>query len=517
MRLGIDVGGTNTDVVLMSENGQLLAAAKQLTTEDILTGMSVAISSVLSESRILPDQVKGVFIGTTHVLNAMYSKKELARTALIRLTKQKMTLKPALDWPASLKSYIHSIYHLKSSNSYRGRKESDGFTTDLLKLFNAIERGEIDSVCIVGAYSPLYEQEEMLIKERIQEGFPTLPVTVSHKLGSIGFIERENSALLNAIISKVIRTALEGLSTIFNQHSFQCPYWLIQNNGSLMSIEEAIHYPILTIGSGVANSMRGAAVISGYTEFIAVDVGGSTIDIGLVKGSSPKEVINSSGLLGTGIHIPMPAVTSLPFGGGSIVSMKEGMVEIGNTVASDISKEGIAWGGKTWTVTDSFLKVFPDALLHEMKRINLLDSLPEKACRQVISYVMNEIKSTIERLIVNEEELPIVLVGGGSPLLHDSLFSKYKKIRKPSGFHICNAIGACFAPISEQIDKVYWLNELTKEEVVSRAVDTVRDAVIKKGGKPESVQIAYVEEFPFDYMQGEVLRVRTKAIGEMSL
>ncbi|WP_172799317.1 hypothetical protein [Bacillus sp. FJAT-29814] len=131
--------------------------------------------------------------------------------------------------------------------------------------------------------------------------------------------------------------------------------------------------------------------------------------------------------------------------------------------------------------------------------------------------MMNEIKSTIERLIVNDEELPIVLVGGGSPLLHDSLFSKYKKIRKPSGFHICNAIGACFAPISEQIDKVYWLNELTKEEVVSRAVDTVRDAVIRKGGKPESVQIAYVEEFPFDYIQGEVLRVRTKAIGELSL
>ncbi|WP_066322087.1 hydantoinase/oxoprolinase N-terminal domain-containing protein [Bacillus sp. FJAT-29814] len=347
MRLGIDVGGTNTDVVLVSEKGQLLAAAKHLTTEDILTGMSVAISSVLNESGILPDQVKGVFIGTTHVLNAIYSKKkELARTALIRLTKQDITLEPGLDWPASLKSYIHSIYYLKSRNGYRGRKETEGLATDLDELFTAIELGEIDSVCIVGAYSPLYEQEEMLLKGRIQEEFPTLPVTVSHKLGSIGYIERENSALLNAIISKVIRTALEGLSTIFHQHSFQCPYWLIQNNGALMSIEEAIHYPILTIGSGVANSMRGAAVISGYTEFIAVDVGGSTIDVGMVKGSNLKEVVNSSSLFGTGIHIPMPAVTSLPFGGGSIISLKEGMVEIGNTVASDIRKEGIAWGGK---------------------------------------------------------------------------------------------------------------------------------------------------------------------------
>ncbi|SMQ81496.1 N-methylhydantoinase A/oxoprolinase/acetone carboxylase, beta subunit [Bacillus sp. OV166] len=517
MKLGIDVGGTNTDAVIVRNDGKLLSWSKHLTTNDIISGIELAAKEVLKEANIPPDQIKGIFLGTTHVLNALYHPVNLSKTALIRITKKPSLIEPALQWPENLKKYISKVYHFKSSYDYTGKikEQSTPNQDEIEQLYHDIKKYGIESICLVGAYSPLYESEEREIRDRIKDSFPEIPITMSHEIGSTGFIERENATLLNAIISKVIRQAMIDLSTLFKKLSLECPCWLTQNDGSLMGIQEAIDYPILTIGSGVTNSIRGASILSGLDRCIVVDVGGSTIDIGKIQNGQPEVSIGSTSILDIDVNMRVPKMYSLPYGGGSLISIEEESVQIKETIASDIEQQGISWGGDTWTLTDSFLKVYPDSFSDEKITLKGLDKLSEDDCQKVIKTVTGEIKKKISKLQLSNEALPVVLVGGGSSLLVNRLFGKYQKVFHPAGFHICNAVGACFAPLSAQVDKVFWLRDKTKQEIIDEEREQLVQQLFLKGAKRDSIELVSIEEFPFDYMKGEVLRIRLKTLGEL--
>ncbi|WP_409304879.1 hydantoinase/oxoprolinase N-terminal domain-containing protein [Peribacillus sp. SCS-155] len=519
MKLGIDVGGTNTDAVIVRNNGKLLSWSKHLTTADITSGIGAAAKEVLQDANISPEQIEGVFVGTTHVLNALYQPVNLSKTALIRITNRPSLIKPAVDWPEDLKKYLSSIYHFQSSYDYTGRKNGPLImdSHDFNNLLYGIKEGNIESICIVGAYSPLYDAEEQEVKKQIEAYFPAIPITMSHHIGSTGFIERENAALLNAILSKVMRQAMIDLSSVFERLSLNCPCWITQNDGSLMEIQEAIDYPVLTIGSGITNSFRGASILSDIARCIVVDVGGSTVDIGKVVDGQPEVSVSSTSFLDIAVNMRVPKLSSLPFGGGSLISVEQELVHIKETIANDIERYGISWGGSTWTLTDSFLKVYPESFSDDKINLKGLENLSEADCRKVIKKVMMEIKTKIARFQPNNEMLPIVLVGGGSPLILNRLFGKYQKIIHPAGYLICNAVGACFAPLSAQVDKVFWLKDKTKQQIIDEQTEQLIQQLIQKGANRESIRLASIEEYPFDYMKGEVLRIRLKVLGDLEI
>ncbi|MFS0783773.1 hydantoinase/oxoprolinase N-terminal domain-containing protein [Bacillus sp. 1P06AnD] len=510
MRIGIDIGSTRVDGVLLDTDDKLLAAAKHLTGEHAVESISIVVEELLAH--IDPQQVKGIFISTTHLLNALIQQRNLAKTALIRIGTAGSDVDPRWRWPEALREYIRTVLFLESGNSYNQASLND-LTYDLSDLYSFMEKEEIEAVCIVGAFSPLYEQEEVRVKNQISAQFPGTPITMSHQIGSIGLMERENAALLNAFMSKETGRVLHHLADALSGLAIDCPYWLVQNDGSLLTMKEAIEFPILSFASGISNSLKGVASLTSLSDFIAVDVGGSTIEFGKMQGGQMNEVSSSAELLGMDINLELPEFWSLPFGGGNVVSVKDGNAVIHQTIASDIATDGLAWGGHSWTVSDCFLRLYKDALYDPRLKHERLDFVSTEDCRIVVSYVMNKIKGVLEQLQNQEEELPIVLVGGGSPLLHASLFGKYQKVIHPPAYTICNAIGACRSPLSYFIDKVYWLNDRSKNEVVEEAIDMCRKEVLAKGALPDSVKVQYVKEYPFDYLQGEILRVKAKVTG----
>ncbi len=241
------------------------------------------------------------------------------------------------------------------------------------------------------------------------------------------------------------------------------------------------------------------------------------IHLGKVRNGQLREVTNSTRLLGIDANLAMPEFISLPFGGGSIPVIQNGEWHLLPPKMKEIEKDGIAWGGQSWTVSDSFLKLYPDSFYDQRLDVSRLNSLDRIDCEKVVDYCMGHIKHALDLLQGHEGEWPIVLVGGGSPLLNEQLFGKYKQVMNPAGYPISSAIGACFAPVSNVIDKVYWLNNRTKEEIIEEAVSACKNAVLKRGADPGSIQVSYVEEYPFAYLKGEILRVKTKATGELIL
>ncbi|MFJ7724768.1 hydantoinase/oxoprolinase N-terminal domain-containing protein [Neobacillus sp. NPDC097160] len=517
MKIGIDIGGTTTHAVLVTSDGRILQASQHITTPDLLTGVKGSVQALFERTSICPAEVKGIFIGTTELINAIFEGRVMSRTALIRIGTQPTKIEPAITFPETLRSSLKKVWFVKSSNHYNHATLEPNIHGELFSIFQQIEAHAIEAVSIVGTYSPMYEEEELWVKKAIKKRFPNIAITVSHRLGSIGYIERENAAILNALFSKLIRSLLAELSSCFSGLAFTCPFWLTKSDGSLMTVQEAMDFPVLTIFSGVANSLKGAAILTSYKDLLAVDIGGSKIYAGRVRNEQLREVNSSTNLAGIDTSLAMPEFISLPFGGGSIPNIEDGQVRFLPHHSNDIAIEGLSWGGSSWTVSDCFLKLFPEAFYDEKIDTARLADLSNNDCELVVSHVMGQLKLALDQLQESEEELPIVLVGGGSPLFGQELFGQYNQVMNPAGYPISSAIGACFAQVSEVVDKVYWLHNRSKEEILDEAVAACKKAVLKKGASPESIHISYVEEYPFAYLRGEILRVRTRAMGALIL
>src|SRR5262249_60030434 len=108
----------------------------------------------------------------------------------------------------------------------------------------------------------------------------SVDLSLSHEIGTVGLLERENATVLNATLGGVTRRVAEALSCALNAHGLEPLVFFAQNDGSLMGLDYALDHPVLTIGSGPANSIRGAAHLSGLDDGLAVDGGGASAGIG---------------------------------------------------------------------------------------------------------------------------------------------------------------------------------------------------------------------------------------------
>lgn len=135
----------------------------------------------------------------------------------------------------------------------------------------------------------------------------------------------------------------------------------------------------------------------------------------------------------------------------------------------------------------------------------------------MITDYISLVKENIERFQPSSGDLPVVLVGGGGPLLINKMYYKYGELIQPEGYQMSNAIGACYAPVSAELDQVIWLGNHQIDTVIEAAIEKVFRLAEKKGAKKETIYLSLREEYPFAYLKGEVIRLRLKAIGELAL
>src|SRR5699024_6762627 len=129
-------------------------------------------------------------------------------------------------------------------------------------------------------------------------------------------------AALNSALVKVTRMIAEGMENVLEKYDINANIYLAQNDGTLMSMEFAQKYPILTIGSGPTNSIRGAAYLGEYEDCIVCDIGGTTTDIGILINSFPRESSVAVNIGGVKTNFRMPDIISIGIGGGSIVHVQ---------------------------------------------------------------------------------------------------------------------------------------------------------------------------------------------------
>lgn len=241
-KIGIDVGGTNTDAVILDHQLNLIHSVKVPTTDDIQTGIAGALNKVLAESAVDPTKVTHAMLGTTQCTNAIVERKKLAKVGVLRLGyPATASVLPYTAWPKDLVATLSETYALAHGGYEYDGQPLTALDEEELRGILASWRGEVEAIAVIGVFSSLKNDQELFVQALAKEVLGAdVPVSCSSMIGSVGLIERENATILNAALHKVIKVTSEGFEQALEQEKIHhAQVYLCQNDGTLMSLTYA--------------------------------------------------------------------------------------------------------------------------------------------------------------------------------------------------------------------------------------------------------------------------------------
>jgi N-methylhydantoinase A/oxoprolinase/acetone carboxylase beta subunit len=333
---------------------------------------------------------------------------------------------------------------------------------------------------------------------------PALQFSLSHRIGRFGILERESGTLLNAMLRPLAIRTLAAYQSAVPANLF-----ISQNDGTVMSGKHAAETPIFTVASGPTNSLRGAAILASSGEAIVLDVGGTTTDAGVSHRGYPQAAGLDLTVAGVRTNFRMPDLVSVGIGGGSLVDIERGTVGP-RSVGFRLTEEALVFGGDTVTLTD--IGVAAGRIdLGDRSRVSHIDA-------GTIARVDDHLRRRLSRLLENYERpgrhLPIVLVGGGAPMIENLLRGLGRDVIRPAHSDVANAYGAAMAQVGGEADLTF-SSEVTRQEALDRAEHEAHRRAIAAGAANGSVITVELEDAAFSYLASDALRVRARAVGDI--
>lgn len=513
-RLGIDVGGTNTDAVLMSGR-DVVSTAKRSTTMDVRDGVIEAVTALFDQAPGIEGRVEAVMIGTTQFLNAFVQRRGLSRVAVIRVCLPKADgVPPFSGWPEDLVCALSpQIYMVGGGAFYSGKEYAPLDEAAIGRAAADIREQGLRSIAISASFAPMRPDIEERTSAIVRSIIPNAQITLSGQVGGIGLIDRENASLINASLCSLSGVVVQALVAAFSELKIRAPIYFSQNDGTLISAEAALQFPILTCSAGATNSLRGAAFLTGMDQAIVADIGGTTTDIGFLAGGFPRETTAANYIGGVRTNFRMPDVLSIGLGGGSLVRVVGGNTIVGpESVGFRIRSEALIFGGSTLTATDIAVRA-GQAHIGDPKSLN---SLSESTVAAAIDVIHSAVENAVDQMKPNSQALALVLVGGGNILISRPLRG-VSQILRPQYAEVANAVGAAIALVSGRVDKLYDVNVLGREAAVAQAKVEATRAAVEAGADQEGVTIVDVMEMPMTHLRHGCVQIKVRAAGPLRL
>lgn len=529
-RIGLDIGGTFTDVVLEISTERFTAKVLTTPTEPEIGAMQ-ALDVILKLSGVKPSDVIEMIHGTTLATNALIERKG-ARTAL--LTTQGFRdvveigtegrpdqydvqlIKPDPLVPRNLRFEINE------------RLDADGnvlISLDKLQVKTIAEKLQqqgIESIAIGFLHSYVNPTHEELVAEIIQAVLPDIPITLSAQVSpEFREFERFSTACANAYIQPLMEGYLKRFELLRREKGFNCPMLLMLSGGGLTTIETAQQFPVRLIESGPAGGAIFASVVAkrcGLNEVVSFDMGGTTAKICMIDNGSAQtsrsfevaRVYRFKKGSGLPLRIPVVELVEIGAGGGSIAHL-DGLRRIAVGPESASAFPGPACygrGGLEPTVTDANLvmgridpekfaggdiKLDADAALKAFgSKISKKLGISDQAAAYGVSEVVDENMAGAARVhaIESGKSIPartLIAFGGCAPLHAVRIAEKLDIARVviPASAGVGSAVGFLRAPISYEIVKTQYqrlnsfnfdLINLTLVKMVETASEIVKQA-----------------------------------------
>lgn len=510
-RLGVDVGGTNTDAVILTPDDRVVAKTKTPVTADVASSIRRATKTVLEQSRLTPSEISHAMLGTTQVTNAIIERQRLNKVGLVRIgAPATLAVPPLTGWPTELKAVVeHAGIMVRGGHEFDGRTMGP-LDLDAIRRFLDEHAHNITAVSVTAVFAPVNSDHELRVRDLITDEYPHLAVSLSHEIGSVGLLERENATVLNAAVTQVAARAAQAFESALRDLGIDAALYFAQNDGTLMAMDYALRYPILTVACGPTNSMRGAAHLTRLDDAVIIDVGGTSSDIGMIRGGFPRQSSLAVEVGGVRTNFHMPDLIALGLGGGSRVRMANGRVTVGpDSVGYRIVEDALVFGGAVLTWTDVAVALEKAHVGYHRPVVS------QELSHAAYAEAIRMIEEGIDRIKTSSDLVPLIAVGGGSALLPDHLAGVSEVIR-PEHYDVANAIGAAIAQVSGRVDRIYAMSGRTREDVMEEAVSTAKAEAVRAGANVATLDIVEIEEIPLAYLPSNASRVRVTVAGVLA-
>ncbi|MGI6109328.1 MAG: hydantoinase/oxoprolinase N-terminal domain-containing protein [Eubacteriaceae bacterium] len=515
-KLGIDVGGTNTDAVLIDEDLNVVSEIKYPTSEDIYDGILGAVRTILKQYGIDRTQISQAMLGTTQCTNAIVERRHLAPVGILRIGAPATTgIQPMVDWADDIRKIAVGSTIIRGGFEYDG-KEIAPFDADAARtFFEDMKKQGVRSIAISCVFSTVRDDHEKEAARICREVMgEDVHISISSEIGSMGLIERENATILNAALYQVAERFTEGFArSLADEGITGADIYLSQNDGTLMTMAHARRYPILTVACGPTNSIRGASYLSKLKNAVVIDVGGTTTDLGVIQNGFPRESSVAVTIGGVRTNFRMPDVVSIGLGGGSIVrEHPDGSVTVGpDSVGYKITEKAMVFGGDIMTATDIAVRLGM-AGVGDPARVA---DIPQQLANKAMAAIRELTEDSLDTMKVSNADIDVVLVGGGSIILPEHLAGAAAVI-KPEHFGCANAIGSAISKVSGTSEQLIDYDQIPREQALEQARAEAVEIAVRAGAIRETVEIIDVEDVPLAYYAGNTNRVKIKAAGDLN-
>ena len=510
-RVGVDIGGTFTDFVLVDEKERRIHLGKRLTTHDnYLDAVMTGFDELLAAAGITPADVQGVVHGTTLVTNTVIERKG-AHTALIATEGARDVIEIGTELRYDiydlgierLKPLVprHLRVELPGRLAYNGAELAPLKLEGLPAIVAALRAESIASVAVSMLHSYINPAHELAVGEALKRLFPEAEVTLSSTLvPEIREFERTCTAIVNAYVQPMVSRYLKDMEHHLAERRVNGPLYLMLSGGGLASVAESVAAPVQLIESGPAGGAIAACFYgrnAGVNDMISFDMGGTTAKMCLINNGKPTRAHTFEAARvhrfkkGSGMPLRVPVIDMIEIGagGGSIARVDAmGLLKIGpESAGSAPGPACYGLGGEYPTVTDADVALGyldPGFFLGGSMRLDR--AAAERAIGKHVAEpigigvteaaagiqeIVNENMATATRLYVAESGRDIrryaMLAFGGAGPVHAYRLAQIlglKKLLCPYAAGTASALGFLVAPLTvEQVrsyvaplDKLDW-------------------------------------------------------------
>ena len=543
--LGIDVGGTFTDLIYVDKENNIIEFAKVPTSPE---NQAFGVMNAIKKAKLKLDKVKLIVHGTTTTTNALLERK-LSKTGLITTSGFKDVLELGRRTrPNSYGMHGKFVPIISRDLRYEVSERIDA-KGNIIKVLSEIELKKAakellklgcESVVIHFLHSYANNSHELRAQEIISEFWPNNYITMGHSLLSENReYERGVTAAINASVQPILEKYLGRLENELSIANYKNELLVMNGNGGTISSKMVVNEAAKTVMSGPASGVIAAAHTgqsSGIKNIITYDMGGTSTDVALIIGNQPSVSSDLEVEYGMPVHVPMVDVRTVGAGGGSIAKLNlAGLLEVGPESAGSIPGP-ICYGngGATPTISDANLllgrlnisKIISDTnkvtidnikdIFYEKLSKNLfLDEI--KTAEAVIKIANTKMAGAIRMvsisLGVDPRDFTLFAFGGAGPLHASSLAKELgiPKVLIPARPGITNALGCVVADLRQDftktlnipLDKLYIKNlHSIFDEQEKRGVELIK----KQGLKLTSISSSFSVDMQF-IGQTHILRI----------